>query len=155
MRAWPLLILLAGCGPMPNLDVDPRVQLGTGEIGFEPIGPGAAVPVISGLQGGQHIWGSARAIGLDWREVTAVFSLLDEDGDDATEPTTVQLAMNPCPANDGACEDGMGETVGITVLVDRLSSVVGEDITMQVVVEDGAGRQATAGVPIEPFWDPE
>jgi len=155
MRGLLLVGLLAGCAAQPNLDVDPRAVLGTGEVGFEGLGPGAAVPVVSGLQGGQHIWGSARATGIDWREVTAVFELLDEEDDEATEPTTVQLAMQPCPQRDSACEDGMGEAVGITVLVDNLGDVVGDDITMVVTITDAAGRVAEHAVDINPFWDPE
>jgi hypothetical protein len=68
---------LPACGPhVPaSYPGPPDVTLGTGYDQFVPVDDGADVPIIMGLQGGYHIWGSVRARYVDPRQVHLVFTL--------------------------------------------------------------------------------
>ena len=56
------VLLLAGCtGPGTG---DLLVELGTGEVGFEPLADYQEVPLVAGPQGGHHVWLSFRAEGM-------------------------------------------------------------------------------------------
>ena len=56
---WMLLGLL-GCTP-----VEPDLELGAGDIAFEPLDNGDPIDVIHGPQGGFHVLGSVRVNGID------------------------------------------------------------------------------------------
>jgi hypothetical protein len=68
------LLLGAACGgdeapsdtPRPAwcLPGPPSVEVGTGSAAFVPVEPGGSVPIISGPQGGTHVWISGRTRGL-------------------------------------------------------------------------------------------
>lgn len=138
------LVFLTGCMG-PNLSVNPAVELGTGEVAFEALpNEGGDVQLAAGLQGGRHIWGAARVVGIDWREIDMTFTVQDADGVDLTEPTRVVTEMNLC--EDAACDEGTGELVGITVLVedDQIVNVAGRTVVLGVTAGDTGGRSATA-----------
>jgi hypothetical protein len=144
-RLAPLALLLvlaaSGCGPGPNLEVDPLVALGTGDVGYLDLGVRDEVPTVYGPQGGYHIWGSVRATGMDWRELDLYFELLDAAGELVSNPTNMPTVANHCAGQEG-CEQGMGEVVGITVFVDEPGELWARDITMAVVATDAEGRTA-------------
>jgi hypothetical protein len=142
-------LAVTGCA-MPDLDREPWCELGTGDVEFVPLQDGDEVGVVGGIQGGDHIWGSARVVGVDWTEVTLVFELLDEDGALVTPSSTLIGELPHCTRSDEACEDGMGETVGFPVIVERVSDVVGDDITMTLTVTDREGRTATHAIVVSP-----
>jgi hypothetical protein len=56
----------AGSSDLPSFCVSgaPSVEVGTGAASFIAIEPGGSVPIVSGPQGGSHIWISARTRGL-------------------------------------------------------------------------------------------
>jgi hypothetical protein len=144
------LFLLAGCGP--NLDVDPLLILGTGETEFVPLTAGVDDLVLaSGVQGGQHVWGAVRATGVDWTNLTITWELTDEDEEEVTETTTIRQSLNHCTRSDDACEGGMGEIVAVTVIIDDVSGVRGDELTMTVRASDEDGREATATSKIRPI----
>lgn len=149
-----VLALAQGCGG-PALDVPPWAQVGTGDVGFEPVTEGQEVGIQSGIQGGQHIWGSVRATGLDWRDASVEFVLLDEEGLEAEEPTRLRTSMQQCPQDQDGCDQGMGELVGATVLVNNPGGIRGDRITMQVTVTDDEGRSATDARVVFPRWQAE
>lgn len=61
-----MLVLLAGLvGCTVPEPPPPGVQLGTGDLDFEPLVDGQDVYVVQGPQGGYHILGSARLAGVD------------------------------------------------------------------------------------------
>jgi len=145
-----LPIVLAACD-VPDLDRDPFVQLGTGEVEFVPLEEGDDVGVVHGIQGGDHIWGSARATGVDWRELSMRWELLDdEDGQPLSEPSLLITSMVQCPVSDAGCSRGMGETVGFPVLVDDVGDVVSDDVIMKITIEDAEGRSATDEYVVDP-----
>ena len=138
-----LLGILSACCA-PDLDVDPALVLGTGEVEFESLGEEGVpvLPLIRGVQGGYHIWASLRATGLDWRNVRLDFTLSDEEGRPVDEPSRTQSEMNCC-TEDG-CE-GLGEIVGFPVLVgEEPALVAGRTLTLLVEATDPDGRTASA-----------
>jgi len=141
---------MGGCVE-PNLDREPWCEIGTGDVEYVPLQDGDEVGVVGGIQGGDHIWGSARVTGVDWRDITLVFELLDDEGLPASESSSLIGELQHCTRSDTECEPGMGETVGFPVIVEELSSVVGDDITMRLTVTDRAGRTATDAVAVDPF----
>ncbi len=151
------LVLALGLGACvgPDLDREPYCQLGTGDVEFVPIDDGSEVGVVRGIQGGDHIWGSARVVGIDWTDVTLVFELLDDEGLPVTESSTLIGELNHCPMQDAGCARGMGETVGFPVIVEDVSDVVAHAITMKVTAVDAEGRTATHEVTVDPFREIE
>jgi hypothetical protein len=64
------MVVLASSGCQRSLcekgaALDQQLVLGVGELGFEPLQDGDEVRAVYGPQGGQHIWLSARAVGID------------------------------------------------------------------------------------------
>jgi hypothetical protein len=134
-------LLVSGCCT-PDLDVDPHLILGTGEVEFEPLRDGTQeVGLINGIQGGVHVWASVRATGLDWRDLRLDFTLLDPDGDPVSEPSRTLADLACCDATD--CE-GFGEIVGFPVLVDSPAMVAGRILTLRVDATDPDGLTASA-----------
>jgi hypothetical protein len=61
--------------------------------------------------------------------------------------------MRECAPVDGeSCEDGVGETVGLPILVDDVEAVIWEDVTVELKVLDGEGRRADASVWVVPRY---
>ncbi len=90
-------------------------------------------------------------IGVNWLDITLVFELLDEDGLPVTDSSTLIGELVHCTRSDEACDQGMGETVGYPVIVEDISDVVGDDITMKVTATDREGRTASHSVQVEPY----
>lgn len=135
---WLALGLCACTGP--NLDTDPLVILGTGEVEWEALNEGDSVSLVSGLQGGQHIWGAVRVTGIDWRDVDLTFRIHDLSDNELTPPTLLNPELNPCEVDAPGCEDGMGEIVGITILVEDPSQILGHDVVLIAEAADDGGR---------------
>ena len=145
-----LVVLLGGCS-LPNLDVEPRVIPGTGETEFVPLTSGVDDLVLTpGVQGGIHVWGAARVTGIDWREITMTWRLLDENGVEVTESTSIRQQLQPCTQSTEGCADGMGEIVSVTVVLDDPLGVRGDELTMEVFASDVEGREAMAASRIRP-----
>ncbi len=151
-----MLALLAGCIG-PNLDVDPSVELGTGEVGFEPLNDGSTVPLVSGLQGGRHIWGAVRVIGIDWTEIDMTFSVEDDVGAPLTETTRVIQELQQCDTSTEGCESGMGEMVGVTILVndEDATAVLGGNVVLRVEATDMEGRSSADSVIVDVTFSTE
>ena len=148
-----LIVLLGGCN-LPNLDVEPRVVPGTGETEFVPLTPDVDDLVMTpGVQGGIHVWGAARVTGIDWREITMTWRLLDDDGVEVIESTSIRQQLQLCTQNTEGCEPGMGEIVSVTVVLDDPAGVRGDELTMEVFASDEAGREATATSRIRPVTE--
>ncbi len=140
-----VLVLLCGCIG-PDLTSDPAIDLGTGEVEFEVLADGDSVPLVSGLQGGRHVWGSVRVVGIDWREIDMLFSIEDGAGELLTDTTRVVQELQQCDTSAAGCADGMGEMVGITILVDNedAGSIANQSVVLRVEASDVAGRTASS-----------
>lgn len=153
MRSFPLallaaLLLISGCC-LPDLEAEPTVLLGTGEVEFLSIGDGAQdVALVNGVQGGWHVWGSVRATGLDWADVRMTFTLAEADGSLLSEPSRIDGELRCCEA-DPECA-GFGELVGFPVILDQPTLAVGRIVTFTVEMTDSDGVTATAEKAIVP-----
>jgi|GEM_PF-1886017 len=144
-------LAMAGC-PGPNLDTEPRVIPGTGEVEFVTLTSGVDDLVLTnGVQGGTHVWGAARAIGMDWRDLTVSWTLTDEEGEEVSEPTTIRQSLQPCAQAEAGCLAGMGEIVAVTVILESASSVRGDELTLTVEAFDDEGREAMATSSVRPI----
>lgn len=155
MRGCLLLLLLVvqGCA-LPDLNASPRLIPGTGATEFIALTPNVDDLVLtSGVQGGTHIWGAARVIGIDWRDLTLSWVLTDTDGDEVTESTNLRQGLNSCTKSDPGCELGMGEIVAVTLVIESPSSVRGDELTLTLDAVDEEGRAATATSLVRPIFE--
>lgn len=144
------LLPLAAC-PGPDLGEDPSLVPGTGEVEFIALeAAGNDLPLVSGVQGGTHVWGAARVAGIDWRDVTISWTLLDAEGEVVTPPTTIAQALQACGQGDEGCRPGVGEVVAVPVVLEEPGTLRGDDLTMRVHASDDEGREATAERPVRP-----
>jgi len=60
LRLLPFLLLLTAC----SANLDPSVEIGTGEIEFVPLESGETLQIIQGPQGGFHLLASLRVHGI-------------------------------------------------------------------------------------------
>lgn len=154
-RLLPLAALLAGCTG-PDLSVDPRIVPGTGETEFRVLTEGInELPLVNGVQGGTHVWGAVRAVGLDWTELLVRWELTDADGAEVTDPTNILQALQPCPTRIEGCEPGMGEIVAVTLVLESPGTVVNDELTLTVTATDPDGRTATEARQIRPVYSSE
>jgi len=136
------LVLVSGCCA-PDLDADPLVILGTGEVEWEELGEGARdVPLINGIQGGWHVWASVRSTGMDWTDLRLDFTLSEPDGDLLSEPSRTQAELQCCEGAEDCA--GFGEIVGFPVLVDEPVLALGRNLMLRVDATDPEGRTASA-----------
>ena len=146
--SWSLMSFL-GCN-IPNLDVPPELILGTGDTKFEALLTDEEndLGIQYGVQGGQHVWGAVRVIGIDWRELELSFALVDEGDFNVTTPSTTISRLKACPPSSDGCEKGMGEQVGFTIVLDDPNAAAGLSLELRGEASDDEGRSASANVPI-------
>jgi hypothetical protein len=96
-----LVLFAAGCGDDAGPGDGPgdgvRVELGTGREAFEPLGDGASITLIQGIQGAYHVWTSFLAYGFEGdvvhMDLTTYWgardeTFLDMPGSISVRPTT-------------------------------------------------------------------
>jgi hypothetical protein len=127
-----------GAGPV-TFPGPPELELGTGFADFVPVADGDAVPIIHGLQGGYHIWGSLRARYLDPTALRLRFTvtLAGASSFEALREDTVDL--------DGTT-DGLtpGTHLGSAVIFKDVRRVEGQPCDWTLDVTDREGRTAAA-----------
>jgi hypothetical protein len=160
----PLLLALAllGCGPeAPEPTKDPAVLLGTGEWNWAPLEAGDALPVIQGPQGGHHLLGSMRMVGLEAGDPedlsantnpTTTFSVL-LDGVNLTPNAHYIQGIDPVNSTDSDWEHEMIGRFAILDIADD-SELDGVTLRFEVQVTDIHGRSASDGLEIEAYPDP-
>jgi hypothetical protein len=127
---------MVGCGggavPGPA-----SVDVGTGVDRFVEIHDGDAVPIIMGLQGGFHIWGSVRATNLSPHTMRLHFTLF--------------LDGNPTPVTSRADNvdlisvgNGVAEHLGSAVFLPDPGVVRSQRCRMHLDATDESGRSASA-----------
>jgi hypothetical protein len=144
--AFAVLSLAAACAglgvgdedALPALiDVDGgtlSVEIGTGVVRYEPLSDGPAVDVISGRQGGYHVWTSVRIRDLDLDHVRIDLSTRFEDDGKLAGPTSAVSA--PLEAVDGAHEHA-----GMTSFIDDPTAVRGRRLLLRAEVTSDDGRR--------------
>ncbi|MSP59975.1 MAG: hypothetical protein EXR72_06475 [Myxococcales bacterium] len=142
-----LIGLLAACGPAPHTyPGPPEVTLGTGVTTFVPVGEGADVPIIMGIQGGYHIWGSVRARYMEPQQIHLLFTLTFPGGEKpfSIRHDTVDLT---------GTRDGLdpGEHIGSAVFLPDVVSVRGQPCLWRLEVTDTEKRTAKVERMIHPL----
>ncbi|MCS6799453.1 MAG: hypothetical protein NZ898_13170 [Myxococcota bacterium] len=125
--AWLLAAVAAGCGPAtgPGRAV---VEIGTGEISFEPLADGQDVPLVAGSQGGHHVWLSVRVHGLpSGRNVTMriEISRVGEEGSPQRSEIRIDMREN---------RDGAHELVGFPARIFGPEDFSGRPTLLRVTV---------------------
>lgn len=141
------VLLLAACsGPGTG---DLIVELGTGEIGFEPLADYQEVPLVAGPQGGHHVWLSFRAEGMPTENV--LFEV-DAVPLSETEPpprrSPVRITMTPLDGSQ------MHELVGWPAQLDQPECLVGVPLSVRITITDSRGRTASDERIVVPLDDP-
>lgn len=139
-----LSLLLAACTGEPDpSELEPSVQIGTGDASFEPLADGDTVLIIEGPQGGFHVLGSARFTGVeggdpdvlsDPQNPTYWFRVYDEGVRIDFAPQYTQgLDLAP----EGEAFEELGRFVFLDITADE--ELVGHTLEITVDIEDVNG----------------
>jgi hypothetical protein len=126
---WAALVA-AGCGA--SFPGPPAADVGTGVDQFVVLHDGDTVPIIMGLQGGYHVWGSVRASNVAPDNLRLRFSLYLAD---QTTPLTIRTDTVDLTG---------GEHLGSAVFLPDPSVVRGQLCRLHLDVTDENGRTASA-----------
>ncbi len=130
-------ILLMGCGAASAEEA--VLELGTGEVRFEPLEDYQQVPLVAGPQGGHHVWLSFRVQGLAPGPV-----LLDIDAVplDASEPPPRRepVRAHLTTADE---ESEVAQLVGWPAQLARPECLVDMPLSVRVTITDENDRRAT------------
>ena len=124
------------CSPVPeSYPAPPLVELGSTSGNFSPIGDGAGIAIIHGIQGGYHVWGAVRATNVDPREVRLRYTLRLDDA-------TPALAVRDDYGDLEGTDDGLtpGFRVGAVVFVADPAVIRSRACRLSVELTDRAGR---------------
>lgn len=145
IRRAALLVFLAACsGPAGDL----TVELGTGEVGFEPLEDYQEVPLVAGPQGGHHVWLSFRAEGMPTDNVLfEVDAVPLSEMEPPPRRSPVRLTMTPI-------EGEMHEMVGWPAQLDQPECLVGVPLSVRITITDSRGRTASDERIVVPLDDP-
>ncbi|HJL20140.1 MAG TPA: hypothetical protein RMH99_31025 [Sandaracinaceae bacterium LLY-WYZ-13_1] len=115
----------------PDANVDPSLELGTGEGFFQPFEDGDTLDLVSGCQGSQHVWIALRAEGIDPRGPIIDLELVrDSDGTVVSQAFTVRVSFDAVAGTPHA------DVYGLTLVVPEPDQAIGEDLTVRATVTD-------------------
>ena len=140
-----LLVALAGCAAEGS-DVPPEVILGSGVDAFDPLADGDDLGIVQGPQGGFHVYGSVRAVGLDpgdpenlYAESNPTTTFTAYNGDVRVDlgASTYQQGLDPGP-------EPYYQMIGRLVILDIASPAELDGVTLriEVVITDVDGVSA-------------
>lgn len=156
-----VVVAVSACAPPPDepdADAGPapttienafEIELGTGRETFQPLDDGDTIYLEAGFQGAQHVLASVR-VALPEGRYLSDFTLVRADGTQLSEPSRVRVPYAES-APEGAALLGYRVVVGN----DEVDNAVGEDATLQVVVEDADGGAALDERDVHVEWAPE
>ena len=132
-----------GCAPP-----DPAIQLGTGELAFEPRSPGDEIEVIRGPQGGYHLLGSMQVRDVE----PGNRDRLDDPSNPLTTFTVWDGEVSLAPYS--AYRQGLAESddatwthemIGRLVILDIADDddIVGKTLRFEVALEEASGLTLT------------
>jgi hypothetical protein len=139
-------LVAAGCGPSPSAAPGPvpipatpatlAVELGTGMDTFTPLADGGAVNVVTGPQGGHHVWVGVRVHDTTVTDVKMNLTATEEDGFGAGEVATVAVTLLP---------DGDARTIaGQRLFIDSFHLDTGQRLLLRAEVVATDGRHGAA-----------
>lgn len=147
------LVTISGCAgesnPNPPPAPEPVLELGTGLDEFVPITDGDSVPIVHGIQGGYHIWGSLRARDLGPEQVRLHYTLTLEETGELVSSVKIVVGLHPAENEDAWV------SLGSFVFVPMPMQVHGQDVLMQVEATDRASSTASDARRIRPYLPTE
>jgi hypothetical protein len=140
---------LLACGlALACAEAEPAIELGTGEIEFEPLSDGGEIEVVRGPQGGYHLLGSVRVAGIDPGNT--------EDLSDRSNPTTTfqvfegERSLAPFASftqgiGEGSSAQWPYEMIGRLVVldIDSDAELDGHQVRFEVQVRSAGGVELT------------
>lgn len=144
-----ILLLLAGCPTADEVPPEgPAIDLGTGELEFEPLADGDELAIVQGSQGGYHLYGSFR-----------VKNVVTGNARDLLEPTNPTMTFDIVHAGesliasppftqglDDAPEDAapwthqtLGREARMTLEFGEDGTLDGEPVDFSIRLEDAEG----------------
>lgn len=141
--ALAVLAFAGGCSRNVVYKGPPAFEVGTGDGDFEPLGPGATVPINYGPQGGEHIWFAARCRGVG-AKVALTYGIVDDQGN------VVSSEQNTAIPDDDTDDEGWRIVSSLTAFVDTYV-VEGTRVVFRGHIEDDEGHalDATAETVVE------
>lgn len=132
-----LMLSLAACDEEEDPPGELTVELGTGEVAFEPLTDGTTLPLIAGPQGGHHVWLGLRVVGMSGTRANLT-----------VEPipiTTGELPPRSSPVRITMTElaDGTHEYFGWPAQLAEPGCLVGEQLLLRVTLEDTRGSRGS------------
>ena len=154
------LAALLGCTD-PVEELTPQAIIGTGEWAWEDLEDGASMPVIQGPQGGYHLLGSVRIVGLeagdpdDLRDPdnpTTTFEVLLND-QNLTPTSSYVQGLDPVLDEETPWSHEMIGRFAILDITDD-DELDGLSLTLGVRVVDVTGKEARDNLTIIAYPDP-
>lgn len=119
--------------------------MGVGEGRYASFEDGDTLDLVTGCQGSQHVWIAVQATGLDPRGVIVDLNLVRErDEVMVSQPYVVRLTLGVL--------DGVGEQVGLTLIVPEPDEAIGEDLRLITTLTDRDDVSITVERPIRIEW---
>lgn len=131
-----LLIGIVGCSD-EEAPGELVVELGTGEVAFEPLVDGTELPLVAGPQGGHHVWIGFRVTGLaSTRAELTVEPIPLTTGEPPPRSAPVRVVLTELP-------DGSFEYFGWPAQLADPGCLVGEQMILRITLEDSRGSRGS------------
>ncbi len=127
----------------------PWIRIGTGSRNYAELEPGQEIPIIAGIQGGFHVWGSFIGGGFPGTEARIDFWLTA----DGTELAAAHYSEPEVrrPKESEAFEFDYGGVSVVFASNDDVEPNSGRTMVLSVRVEDGDGTVLTDEIEIVPI----
>lgn len=142
-----VLVLLTACGPsdeqppglvtVPSTASSLEVEVGTGNVDFEPIADGAGVPIIHGAQGGYHVWTAVRVKQVDVADARInLYARFEDSHAPAGDPSGLAVSLY--------LEGGARVAWGMRDFIHDPTAAEGKRIVLRAEVVANDGRHGEA-----------
>jgi hypothetical protein len=120
------------------------VELGTGEVEFEPVVPDQHLKLYAGTQGGHHVWLSYRTQGLEPKSIRMTLDVVPE--------ANARMAHSEVELNLDSVEGDpeQSEFVGWPAQILDPECAVGSPVSIQLTLTDKRGKQASGEMRVIP-----
>jgi len=151
-----LLATASACRSDCHPKASPRLDVGTGELGYQPLDPDApAYDLVHGPQGGWHVLIGLDAAGLDATQVIVaeMIGRIDDQVVAANENTWLTFTCEPAP--DGG-ESLQTANIFLIFDVEDHCGLDGQILDVQVTLPDSSGDPlvgTTSAEILDPEWD--
>jgi len=140
-----LLCLVGGCAA----DADPHagpawLEVGGGEMRFEPLADGAEMTLAAGAQGGWHLWLAVHAGGMRPGAAELRVRMEPEGWEGPLQERWWQVPLEAVPG------EAFCEHVGAAAVLSPAECLVDRPLRLDVTVSSGDGRSATDTVVVVP-----